>query len=111
MVSTRFFLFVSRANCIFVNMYLKKNNPTSIHPVFFSGVDLCVENIQLFFHRRVYTGVRDENVGAGTSALRKGQVRIRIVQPHKRWIRKRGGLTLILISPYKLLHHNFVLIR
>lgn len=94
-------------------MYLKKNNPTSIHPIFFiffSGVDLRVENIQLFFHRRVHTGVRDENVGTGTSTLREGQVRIRIVQSHKRWIR-REGLTLILISPHMLLHYNFVLIR
>lgn len=90
-------------------MYLKKN-PDEYSPHFFSGVDLCVENIQLFFHRCVHTGVRDENVGTGTSTLREGQVRIRIVQPHKRWIR-RGGLTLILILPHTLLHHNFVLIR
>lgn len=54
--------------------------------------------------------MRDENVGTGTSALREGQVRIRIVQPHKRWSRRRG-LTLILISPHTLLHHHFVLIR
>lgn len=75
MLSTRIF-FVLRSNYIFVNIYLKKN-PTSIHPIFFTGVDLRVENIQLFFHRRVHTRMRDENVGTGTSALRKGQVRIR----------------------------------
>lgn len=54
--------------------------------------------------------MRDENVSTGTSALREGQVRIRIVQPHKRWIRTEG-LTLILISPHTLLHYNFVLMQ
>jgi len=42
----------------------------------FAGVDLRAENIQLFFHRRVHIGVRDENVGSWTSALRKRQVRV-----------------------------------
>lgn len=62
---------------LYICKYILEKNPTSIHPIFFTGVDLRVENIQLFFHRRVHTRVRDENVGTGTSALRKGQVRIR----------------------------------
>lgn len=109
MVSTRIFFSFCLTFKLYICKYvLEQNNPTSIHP-FFSGVDLRVENIQLFFHRSVHTGVRDENVGTRTSALREGQVRTHIVQPHKGWMR-RGGLTLILISAHTLLHHNFVLI-
>lgn len=47
-----------------------------IRVICFAGSDLRVKNIQLFFHRRVYIGVRDENVGSRTSALREGQVRV-----------------------------------
>lgn len=56
---------------------LKKKSPTAtLRPICFTGIDVRVENIQLFFHRRVHIGVRDENVGTGNSAIRERQVRI-----------------------------------
>lgn len=77
MVSTRVSFTFCFAFKPYIRKYvLEKNNPHEYSPphffFFFTGVDLCVENIQLFFHRRVHTGVRDENVGTGTSVVREG---------------------------------------
>lgn len=70
--------FTNRLRCTYCRTYRPGKNPRRTDlpmDICFTGVDLRVENIQLFLHRRFHTGVRDEDVGSGTSALCKRQVR------------------------------------